>query len=507
MRTLCGTILAAVGCCVASVAAELDFKEPEIIPVPEKLTYEPSVAVRIEAATAFSVACPDESAAPWVKEKVKAWFGVEPSSVEAVVSVGEEGLGDEGYTLAAVPGKITIAANAAVGVKYAMQSLRQAAERESGGMTLRGWWLPALEIRDKPALKFRGVHFCWFPECSAKLIERLVRVAASYKFNYVVLESWGVFKSERYPFLSLPDAPLDAAEAKRLVAIAKDLGITIIPQVNIYGHAAFSRMVVGKHVALDYGPEHLPLFEPYNGWNWCLSNPDARKVLKGFIEEVHEAFGNPPFFHIGCDEADPPSCPVCRAAKPYTTLVEAHIKDVADLLRKRGARAMMWHDMLIEKGKWGKFYAHGSPDDAKMADTLPKDIVICDWYYDGVPDKTEGAGLYPTMDYFASKGFSVVTSPWQHWKGIDAQAEYVREKGYFGFLETVWNHYRGHKFALAMEQSACAAWGYGRAWPSGRQGGFAFSTHWRRCGWDMGVPAYSETGLWASQVAPDAHDD
>ena len=196
----------------AGSAVELDFEEPDIIPVPEKLTYEPSVAVRIEAATAFSVACPDESVAPWVKGKVKAWFGVEPSSVEAVVSAGEDGLGDEGYTLSVAPGRISIVANTAVGVKYAMQSLRQAAERESGGMTLKGWWLPALEIRDKPALKFRGVHFCWFPECSAKLMERLVRVAASYKFNYVVLESWGVFKSKRYPFLSLPDAPLDAAD-------------------------------------------------------------------------------------------------------------------------------------------------------------------------------------------------------------------------------------------------------------------------------------------------------
>ncbi len=494
-----------VACCMA--AAELDFKEPEIIPLPEKLTYEPSVAVRIDAATAFSVACPDESAASWVEEKVKAWFGAEPNSVNAVVSAGADGLGDEGYTLSAAPGRISISANSAVGVKYAMQSLRQAAERETGGMTLKGWWLPALEIRDRPSLKFRGVHFCWFPECSVNLMERLVRVAASYKFNYVVLESWGVFRSKRYPFLSLPGAPLDAAEAKRLVSVARDLGITIIPQVNIYGHAAFSRMIVGKHVALDYGPEHLPLFESYNGWNWCLSNPDARTVLKGFIEEVHEAFGNPPFFHIGCDEADPPSCPVCRAAKPYTTLVEAHIKDVADLLRERGARAMMWHDMLVEKGKWRPFYAHGSLDDAKMADTLPKDIVICDWYYGGVPEKKEGAELYPTMNYFASKGFSVVTCPWHNEEGIDAQAEYVRKKGYFGFLETVWNHYRGHKFAQAFERSACAAWGKCRERPPRRQGGFAFSMHWRKCGWDMGVPEYSETGLWGSQVSPDAHDD
>ena len=142
-----------------------------------------------------------------------------------------------------------------------------------------------------------------------------------------------------------------------------------------------------------------------------------------------------------------------------------------------------------------------------VCDTFPKDIVICDWYYGGIPEKKDGAGLYPTMDYFVSKGFSVVTSPWHNEKGIDAHAEYVRDKGYFGFLETVWNHYRGHKFAQAFERSACAAWGKCRERPPRRQGGFAFSMHWRKCGWDMGGPEYSETGLWGSQVSPDAHDD
>ena len=492
-------------------AAAFDFRRPEIIPEPKELAYESSVPVRIEASTAFAVTCPDGTAAAWVKAKAKEWFGVKGASVTAELSAGVTGGNAESYTLVAEPGRIAIGANTVSGVKYAMHTLRQAAERESAGLKLKGYWLPAMKVRDEPALRFRGVHFCWFPECTEKLIEHQIRVAAYYKFNYAVIENWGVFRSRRYPFLSVPDAPLTVAVAKRLSALAKDLGITLIPQVNIYGHAALLRSMGGKHATLDYRPEYQPLFEPFNGWNWCLSNPEALKVVTGLVEEMHEAFGNPPFFHIGCDEADPPTCPLCRAAKPYAKLVERHIAAVAGLLRSRGARAMMWHDMLLEKGAWKPFYAHGDADEAKMIDTLPKDIVICDWYYGSDPsghDATGGqskTGKYPTLDHFASKGFSVLTCPWRETKGISAQMRYTRERGLFGTLETVWHHYRGREFAMMMETAACGAWGEGQPKPW-RQGGRLFATHWRQVGWDMGISDYADTGFYDHQVTRDALD-
>ena len=508
------TKLAIVVSCLAALpclAEEVDFRTPQIVPAPAEMRFASNKVVRLNAEAAFAVKCPDPAAGEWVRRHVKEWYGFTPQvSHERVVGDGAQG--KEGYTLSAKPGRIAIGANTLQGVRYALYTFRQVAERESAGRTLKGYWLPELEVKDAPAMDFRGVHFCWFPELSKTFIEHQIRVAAYYKFNYVVLESWGVFKGERHPRLAVKDAPLTVREARRLSSLARDLGVTLIPQINVFGHASGERSMGGKHAALDLGPEMEPLFEPAGGWNWCLSNPEARAVVREVVAEMHEAFGNPPFFHIGCDEADPPSCPTCRAVRPYAKLIGVHIAEVAETLRARGARAMMWHDMLLEKqgGKWKPFYANGDADEAKIVETLPRDIVICDWYYGsdgGGSDPTGGkvvTGSYPTMDFFKASGFDVVTCPWRVEKGIVAQLKYAREKRLFGALQTVWHHFRGREFAMMMEASSNGAWGHGA-----RSGGGwepPFVTHWRQVGWDMKIDDYRETGLYDTQVTRDCLD-
>ncbi|MBO7721753.1 MAG: glycoside hydrolase family 3 C-terminal domain-containing protein [Kiritimatiellae bacterium] len=492
----------------------VDFRKPPIVPEPKRMTYRADKPVRILNTTVFEVEAPSAAAAKWVAAKAKAWFGV---GVEVKFSPVEEFVPDkpldpesEAYRLKAEPGRISISAKTLKGVKYAMHTLRQAAERESTGFRLKNYWLPALEIEDRPALAFRGVHFCWMPEMSATLIEHQIRAAAYCKFNFAVIENWGVFKGDRNPDFCVPDAPLTVAEARRLTAIASDLGLTLIPQINMFGHASFERGCAAKHSTLDYRPGMQPIFEPAGGWNWCLSNPAARLALRDLAAELHEAFGNPPFFHIGCDEAAPPSCPTCRAVKPYSKLVRLHITEVADMLRKRGARAMMWHDMLLEKGgRWAPFYANGDADEAKMIDELPKDIVICDWYYGtdgGGCDPTGGkveTGAYPTLEYFRSKGFDVLTCPWRLEKGIVAQGAYARRHGMFGMLQTVWHHYRGTEFQRMMESASHSAWGDGGRLVEPWMQPAPFHTFWRQVGWDMGIKDHDETGFFGKQVSRD----
>jgi len=493
--------------CVFLVAA-LSFAEPLVIPKPDKVSYDVATEVRLDAAQTLRVRCADASTAAWVRTHMRAWFACEPKVIGETANVA---LPEEGYRLIARPDGLTIEAKTLKGVRYALYTLRQVAERDSSGATVLYYRLPVCTIEDAPALKFRGIHFCWFPEQSAALIERQIRTVAFYKFNCVVLESWGVFRSERHPWFGWKDGPMTKEVITRLVSVAKDLGVILVPQINVFGHASASRSCTGKHAALDVSPDRQSLFEPIggrsSGWNWCLSNPAAVATVKELVAELHEAFGNPPYFHIGCDEADAPTCANCRAVD-YAQLVCAHITSICELLKSRGARAMLWHDMLIRRGdpRWKGFYANGSEEMAKLPQMLPRDVVVCDWYYGSDPsglaraeERKSQIGTYPTLDYFSKTcGLDTLTCPWEEPDGIRAQTAYAREAGLFGVLETTWHHFGGERFPGMVQMSACGAWGRGE-----RLGGGHFATIWRQCGWDMGNPSYRDGGWYDTQVSRD----
>ena len=355
--------------------------------------------------------------------------------------------------------------------------------------------LPGLVVRDRPALAFRGIHLCWFPGVTYAQMERHIRMAAYYKFNYAVIEPWAVYRWRRHPDFCWPDASVAADDLGRLAALGRDLGVTVCPQLNVFGHAAMSRFVGGKHATLDLHPEYEPLFEPLGGWNWCLSNPHARKLLSDLVDDLHEAMGRPPFFHIGCDEAHEPTCPSCRTFN-YQSLVAEHIAQIAAQLRERGARALMWHDMLLSEvdPRWEGFYAKGSARAGELLTALPKDIVVCDWFY-GAP-----TNAYPTLDHFKASGHDVLVCPWQNPDGIAAQGAAAREKGLMGLLATTWNRAYGRNHAAFLIAAAHAGWGTSPARYDKSFGIVTVATHERHVGWDMRVSSRRETGFASDDV-------
>ena len=490
-RNLSFQLCSVAACMLAALVAgaeDVSFMEPLFVPRPAEVTIRTNESVSLSS---VKVSCANggDKAAAWAAGRCAKWFGGVPA-VEAAFSGKPVPGGDEAYELSAGASGVAIRANTIRGVRHAMHTLRQSAMPERGTLRTKGWILPGMEIRDRPALSFRGIHFCWFPTVSFEQMERYVRMAAYYKFNYAVIECWGVYKWKNTPDFAWPDANVTADDIKRLCAIAEDEGLTLLPQLNAFGHAAMSRFVGGKHATLDLKPEYEPVFEPLGGWNWCMTNPEARKVLDSMMAELCEAFGSPPYFHIGCDEAEKPSCPTCRAAD-YAELLLGHLMHIHDFLSERKCRAMMWHDMLIERGdpRWKGFYAKGDVKTADIAERLPKDVVICDWFYGKAKD------AYPTLDYFKSLGYDVLTCPWGKKEGIDAQTAHARKIGLYGILATTWHGARGRDFCGLMINNSHAAWGtdvarYGRSF-----GIITYATHLRQVGWDMGLKHRDSTGF------------
>ncbi|MBO5940514.1 MAG: family 20 glycosylhydrolase [Kiritimatiellae bacterium] len=443
-----------------------------------------------------TVSCPDPEAVKWLKAHYKEWYGKTAPTVVAG-DIAASGMpvpeGDEAYAASTGANGVKIAANTLAGVRLASYTLRQLTIAKRGTFKTEGWIVPELSITDRPHLSFRAIHLCWFPETRTQQIERAIRLAALLKFNYAIIESWGTFGSEKHPWLSWPNPPMTKKELKRLVAIGRDLGITLIPQINVYGHATFTRNCTRKHVVLDLHPEYEPLFEPgtsNDGWIWCLSNPEAQRVLREVIAEMHESFGNPAYFHLGGDESGAQTCPDCIKT-PNDELVLRHFKGLSEFVKSRGARAMMWHDMLISKSNPIRkgYTANGGEFAEKILDALPKDIVICDWQYGKTVSKN-----WPTMTYFKEKGFSVAGCPWKNIDGMMPMARHLAKIEGFGFIETTWHHMFGNDWLVMYMNGSHAAWG------SIVSHGVSFQRSLRLVGHDMKVTDYFDCGNVNTQV-------
>lgn len=499
MKRAISLIILAVTCALGTPSFAEGYV-PVICPTPAEshisaTDYSPVKGVLIETADA-------DTSLSWARAHLRQWYG--ELAPEVKVKKTKVKAAPEEYALDIRGGEVHISASSLKGVRNALYSLRQIAIPARGTMTVQGWIVPEASVRDCPAMGFRGVHLCWFPETEAADIEKMIRLAAYYKLNHVVIESWGTFKSEVAPWFGWPDGKMTKEEIVRLRGIADDLGVCLVPQLNVFGHASGSRIRTGKHAILDFDQRYQPLFEPEGGWNWCLSNPETLRFQESIIGEMMDAFGNPPYFHIGCDEAEAPSCPDCVAV-PYHELVLKHLRSISEYLSSRGARAMMWHDMLLKRGdeRWEGFYANGTDYTAKALEDLPRNIVICDWFYG------PAAGSYPTLDYFNGLGFDVLSCPWDDAKGIQAQGRYASATGLHGVLGTTWHHFYGTRLAETFSQLAESCWNKDpQLWRAHYNSMLLMvATHLRQIGWDMKQKEYRHAGWYDYQVIVEPDGD
>jgi len=477
---------------------EAQIIKARLIPCPKLVTLTDGPVIRIDKHLAVAVTLQGE-AGPLVKRTAglfKTYFGAVP---KLTFKAGASALiTQDGYRFkSAQASGLAIEASGEGGLLNALKTLRQIAEPERGVDKLSAYFLPEMSVEDAPTLAFRGLHLCWFPENDEAFIERCIRMAAYYKFNYVVLEPWAVFNYTSHPEFVWAEKKVGAKTCRRLARLAREQGVTLIPQLNLFGHASGSRHVSGKHAVLDFHPELQPLFEP-DGWTWCLSNPATRKLLTDLSQELYEAFECPPYFHIGCDEAySMATCLTCRKGD-YAALLKEHLLYFRSLFDARGAKVMMWHDMLVAAGdpRWKGYYANGRAWAEPLLDALPKDIVICDWYY-GAPKKEES---WATVKTFKQKGFPVLTCPWKDTEGIKRQARMAREEGLSGVLCTTWHYMHGQDMYRMLSVGANAAWGAEGAtgWALS-----SFNQHLRQIGWDMPVSRYRDTGSAQWQVPPE----
>ena len=447
--------------------------------------------------------CEEDGVFALVKERFASFWKIEP--VMAVSPLKQPFQNNEHYEIHITETLLTLRANSVKAVNLALYTLRQLAEVKRGTLTVSGYFLPVVQIEDEPVMSFRAVHLCVFPESSYAEVEQRLRLAAYHKFNYAVVEFWGTCAFECFPALGWEGKCWSRPSITRLVRLCRSLGITLCPQFNLLGHASGARGGNGKHTVLDFHREYEALFEP-DGWCWCLSNPETRKLLTAIVHELLDLFEDPPYFHIGCDEAhNLASCLDCRRSNIEDLLLD-HITFFHNELQKRSCRAIMWHDMLLTQepgGPWSGYVANGKRIDCheNLLDRLPSDMIIADWQY-GYPQnkETDPEPDWPTQKFFHEKGFDTLFCPWNNIRGQRSQAKAAAARGLMGCIQTVWHHgYRYPDMMLFFGYGAQASWN-----PENFLYGYNgnLTHHFRQICQDMGIDSYEECGFTPLQYMP-----
>ena len=282
-------------------------------------------------------------------------------------------VGDEAYTLTVDAKGVTIAASGDAGLVHGAMTLAQLLSPDAAiGKPVT---LAAMTIRDAPRFKWRGLmidparHFVPMPTLYA-MVDQL----AAQKMNVLHLhltddQGWRM-EIKRYPDLtrigawrtppSSGGAPgpkvggfYTQAELKALVAYAKDRAITVVPEIDLPGHA---QAAVASYPAEVGVLGDRPAVSHDWGVNPWLFSPEDRSMtfIKHVLDELMDVFPSQ-FIHLGGDEAvkdqweRSPAVQAKMKALGLKTEMQMQswmIDQLGEYLAKHGRRMIGWDEIL-----------------------------------------------------------------------------------------------------------------------------------------------------------------
>ena len=244
------------------------------------------------------------------------------------VEVGTTGTVKAGNPSAVVQGSVTL-----------LQSL---SPREGGVV------LPRMIVQDAPAVGYRGLLIdCARQPHSINTLKQMVVLCRWYKVRYLQLHLTDdqAFCFPSTKFADKLKGSWKLEELKDLVKFADDRGVTIIPELDIPGHAS---VLVNM----------LPDIFGTAGNVVSAGRVATYAALDTLVGEMCEVFRSTPYFHIGADEVDkgawnnPESAAYMTANKIDNTeeLYRHFVVRMNDIVKKHGKKTLVWEGF----GKGGK---------------------------------------------------------------------------------------------------------------------------------------------------------
>ncbi|HNR20709.1 MAG TPA: glycoside hydrolase family 20 protein [Bacteroidia bacterium] len=294
--------------------------------------------------------------------------------------VKDAALGDEGYNLVVKPEAIIIKANTDTGFYYALQTLIQL-------MPVEDFYKPnnksisiqCCEITDVPRFKYRGMHLDvsrhFFP---VSFIKNYIELMAMHKMNtfhwHLTDDQGWRIEIKKYPKLTevgskrkesmigaYDDNKFDGTpysgfytqeEIKDVVAFAALRNVTVIPEIEMPGHA-LAALASYPQYSCTGGP-----FEVATKWGvfddvFCPTE-ETFNFLQDVLSEVVTLFPSQ-YIHIGGDECPKTRwriCPKCQqrikdeGLKDEFELQSYFIKRIEKFLLSKGKKIIGWDEIL-----------------------------------------------------------------------------------------------------------------------------------------------------------------
>ena len=302
---------------------------------------------------------------------------------ENVIAFMNAGMPTEQYVINVNPNMILVDYGDGAGAFYALQTLFQllptevyAQERQKGIK----WNVPCCNIEDKPRFKYRGMHLdVCLHYFDFEFLKKYIDIMAAHKvnrFHWHLTEDQGWrLEIKKYPLLtekgqwrketvvgSLKSGVYDGTphggyytqeQVKELVKYAAERYVTIIPEIELPGHALAA---IACYPELSCGLEDH--YETATKWGvfkqvYCTKE-STFKFLEDVFDEVFELFPSE-LIHIGGDECPKASwkaCPHCQSMikkhglKDEFELQSYFVTRMEKYINSKGRQIIGWDEIL-----------------------------------------------------------------------------------------------------------------------------------------------------------------
>ena len=318
------------------------------------------------------------------KVSISELAGSAQNSFRMVLNTNDDGLGAEGYNLNVNKNGVELSAHSAAGLFYGVQSLMQLLPENIYAKEKQNikWTIPFVKISDQPRYAYRGMHLdvCrhFFP---VEFIKKYIDILALHKLNVLHLhltddQGWRI-EIKKYPKLTQISAFRDETlvgharnkpekydgkryggfytqeQIKEIVEYAQDRFITIIPEIEMPGHA-LAALAAYPQLSCTGGP-----FKVGQKWGvfedvYCAGNEQVFTFLQDVLSEVVELFPGK-YIHIGGDECPKTrwkECKKCQARIKQEGLKDEHelqsyfVQRMEKFLLSKGKRLIGWDEIL-----------------------------------------------------------------------------------------------------------------------------------------------------------------